>query len=346
MPVFVALSGVSSNKQGEAGKKGEVKEKKIGKVPYNDISYIPIQGQAAILKPVIDKVAITYVGSPDLGPVLVQNLLQEIEAGGHWKAQPWVNGSVPYKASAQLAIPLSGQTALIQVGPTKKGIAHTLRLEFNPTGLGKSGIAFLKGQLEALVLNGLSFTEVIGNGKVSRLDVAVDIVGVNLADLLVTVSTGGKQHWYISEGGKPETGYFGIKSGDKNAKWKAYNKRQQVKDTSVAPVQPAYGGLSHTRIEYGYAPGKPLSKLLNLTNRFADISVAYPQRPKGVKPYAWTFFIDSCSVRGETQALAMLPDDKIRKSYENALQASHKAFWRPEMIWKSWPRALSASGLL
>lgn len=346
MPVFVSLSGVSSNKQGEANEQGEVKGKKVGKVLFDKISYIPIPGQVAVLKPVIDKISITYVGSPDLEPVLVENLLQEIEAGGHWKAHAWMHGGVPYKASAQLAIPVDGQTALIQVGPTKKGVAHTLRVEFNPTGLGRPGIAFLKEQLEALVLNGLSFIDVIAKGKVSRLDVAVDIVGVNLADLLVTLSSGGKQHWYLSEGGKPETGYFGIKSGDKNAKWKVYNKRQQVKDTSVAPVQQAYGGLSHTRIEHGYTPGKPLSKLGNLNNRFADISVAYPQPPKGVKPYTWRFFIDSCSVRGEAEALAILPNEKTRKRYENALKASHAGFWRPDVMWQSWPWALSASGLL
>jgi hypothetical protein len=52
-----------------------------------------------------------------------------------------------------------------------------LRLESNPTALGAPGIAFLKTQLEALVLNGLNFADIIAKGNVTRVDIAVDIVG-------------------------------------------------------------------------------------------------------------------------------------------------------------------------
>jgi hypothetical protein len=71
-----------------------------------------------------------------------------------------------------------------------------------------------------------------------------------------------------------------------------------------------------------------------------------PKAPKGVKPYAWAFFIDSCSMRGQPAALAMLPDGKLRKSYQKALDGAHASFWRPGKIWESWPNAISDSGLL
>jgi hypothetical protein len=196
------------------------------------------------------------------------------------------------------------------------------------------------------VLDGLSFTDIIANGKVTRVDIAVDIVGAHLADLLTLVKSGGKQHWYLSAKGKPETGYYlGMKKGDTNAKWVTYNKRQQIKDSSSSAEQ-AYGGLSHTRIEYHAKPNKPFLALNTVTNPFNDISVAFPKAPKGVKPYAWTFFIDSCVRRGQSAALAMLPEGKLRNSYQKSLDAAHASFWRPGKIWEAWPVALLNSGVV
>src|SRR4051812_17804888 len=80
MPVFITLTGVPSNKQ-EGGGKGK---EKVAKVVFNKVSYVPIKSQVAVLKPIIDKISITYIGNPGLTDVLVQNLMHETEAGGHW----------------------------------------------------------------------------------------------------------------------------------------------------------------------------------------------------------------------------------------------------------------------
>jgi hypothetical protein len=196
------------------------------------------------------------------------------------------------------------------------------------------------------VLDGLSFTDIITNGKVTRVDVAVDIVGVHLADLLLSIESGGKHHWYYSEKGKPETGYLGIKKSDKNAKWITYNKRQQIKDSSGQSAEQAYGGLSHTRIEYHAMPNKPFPALNTVSNPFNEISLAFPKAPKGVKPHAWTFFLDSCARRGQPAALALLPEGKLRKTYQQAVDAGHASFWRPDKIWEAWPDALLNSGVV
>jgi hypothetical protein len=66
MPVLMTLTGVPSNKQ--EGGKGK---KKIGQVPINNISYIPIKERVAVLKPIIDKISITYkIADPDLKAAL------------------------------------------------------------------------------------------------------------------------------------------------------------------------------------------------------------------------------------------------------------------------------------
>jgi hypothetical protein len=105
-----------------------------------------------------------------------------------------------------------------------------------------------------------------------------------------------------------------------------------LKDKSASSTEQAYGGLSHTRIEYHYTTNKPFLELNTLKNPFNKISLAYPKAPKGVKPYARTFFIDSCVRRGQDAALAMLPDGKLRNSYQKSLDAAHVSFWRPGKI--------------
>ena len=116
MPIYATLTGVSSNKP-----EGKLK---IGKIPLQKISYLPVKGQVAVLKPIIDKISITYIGDPNLTPVLVQNLKQETEAGVCWQMAPWKNGPVLYQATADLVTPAGGSVARLQVGPKKKGLSY------------------------------------------------------------------------------------------------------------------------------------------------------------------------------------------------------------------------------
>jgi hypothetical protein len=57
---------------------------------------------------------------------------------------------------------------LIQAGPKKAGLNHDLRLEFNPSRLGVAGIAFLKAQLEGILVGALSFGHILSTGKITR----------------------------------------------------------------------------------------------------------------------------------------------------------------------------------
>ena len=350
MPVWLALKGVSSNKQKEIEESHKDKKSKIGKILHKNISYCPIVGRVAVLKPVVDKVSITYKmdgSDPTLMPALVEALLLEAEQKVHFKsAGQFQTGAVQYKASVKLVVPPDGEEVLVQAGPKKPGLAHDLRLEFNPSRLGPAGTAFLKKQLEAVLVDALDFSHVVATGTVTRLDIAVDVVGIRISDLDVRFLGEGKSHWYYSSIGQPETGYLGIKKSDKNAPWTAYNKRKQLKDTSSGGGEQLYGGLSHTRFEYHALPKKPVTDLKSVPNPFMQISVAHPIAPKGIKPYAWQFFLDACQRRGYEEALSLLPGGGLKKRYSKAMEAAHATFWRPNTIWAAWEEALSKSGLI
>ena len=344
MPVTFGLGGVPSNKPEKSGV--------IGKIDGKEVCYFPIPG-VAITKPFIDKIAITYkISDKDLTAVVIQNLLQETEQEqGHFtNAAQFKSGAASYKASVNLNAPPGDAQVLIQAGPKKPGVTHGLRLEFNPRRLGKLGIAFLKSQLESLVLDGLNFAKIIAEGTVTKLDIAVDLVGIRVDQLDVRFSGGGKSQWYHSEKGQAETGYFGIKQKKTTkqnlpAPFVSYNKRKEIKDKGTEGGKQLYGGLSHTRIEFHATPGKPFPKLAKLANPFNTISLAYPQAPNGIKPYAWAFFLDSCQRRGREAALDLLPAGQLRKRYRKALDKAHDTFWKPDQIWACWIESLLKSEL-
>jgi hypothetical protein len=345
MPVFFVLKGFSSNKHGDEEK---IQEKK-GTVGVTQICYIPIQNQVAVLNPFIDKISITYKISDNDGKrAIIEALMGAVEEKGPFTAAPtFKSGKTTYKASVHLIVPPHGHKVLIQVGPKKqKGLTHNFRMEFNPRALGVEGIAFLKSQLEDLVIGALSYGHILFHGTVTGIDIAVDLVGVRIDDLDIRIGPPGKSHWYFSSTGQAETGYLGMKKSG-NAPWKAYNKRKHLKEVGGGdPQEQLYGGLSHTRIEYHAKPMKPFVQLGKIGNPFASISLAYPRTPKGVKPHLWQFFLDACQRRGEKAALALMPEGPLRKRYAKTLQAAHEEFWKPKLIWNAWDKALVQSGLV
>jgi hypothetical protein len=351
MPVVVNLKGLPSNKQkiGDQGEKGE--GGKVGKVIVSDICYSPVPGRVAVLKPFIDKITIlSKIGDPIAKKALIQGFNGDAEDGGKYSsASTFKTGNVSYESSVLLAVPASGHRVLIQVGPKKKDTAHDLRLEFNPAALGEAGMAYLKYELENQVVGALDFKHIMETGSVSRVDIAVDVVGIRIDALDIRYLGKGKSHWYFSASGEPETGYYGISptpKGKKNAPFVTYNKRKQLKETGSSGDDELYNGLSHTRIEYHATPFKKFGQLKTIPNPFKEISLAYPRQPKGVSLHAWQFFMDACHRRGHQTAIARLPTENMKKRYNNALEAAHQRFWKPDLIWTQWLAVIEGSGLL
>jgi hypothetical protein len=58
------------------------------------------------------------------------------------------------------------------------------------------------------------------------------------------------------------------------------------------------------------------------------------------KPYMWSLFTDSVSVRGLPAALALLPSEK-RTAYRKHLKLFEHELWTPDEIWAKWPACLA-----
>lgn len=346
MPVYAHLNDPASNKQGNTG------SKKI-KLDCKRVSYSPLPN-VYILKPHIDKISITYkIADADLTDCIVESLLMKIEQEKslYASAKSFKAGTTVYQAAAILILPHNGSHALVQAKPKNKAPSHHLRLEFNPAALGSEGIAFLKAELEALQTEGLDASDIINNGLVTKVDIAVDILGAAIDALDVRYHGSGGCIWYYGEDGTAETGYYGHSYNQKtkknnNSPWKLYNKTVQIAKTG-ASYGPAYGQIPLSRIEYtATSLNKRLAKLATLTNPFFSVSLARAVPPPGAHPGLWQFFIDSCHQRGLDRALKLLPTQDLKNVFLTALNSAHSEFWRPHKIWSSWDEAIQTCGLL
>jgi hypothetical protein len=318
-------------------------------VAVGRISYQPIPGHIAVLKPIIDRVTLLYK-CPELGleKVLIQNLLMATESEpGFEKASSFGTSSTKYQAAVKFTT-AGGATVHLQAGPKLKNVQHDLRIEFNPAIFAPADAALFKAAFDELIPQtdwGLTYAGLLAAARVTRLDIAVDVVGARLDHLSLRVSKPGKQKWWIGEGGKHETVYFGITQHLNNAKWKSYNKRTELKDKGSSSQ---YGGLSHTRLEFTDTPNMSVNKLGKRPNPFVQVSLAYAAAypPAGVEQHNWEFFLDACLRRGEQSALAIIPHSTVREAYKQSLDKCHEAFWKPHEIWKAWPAALASCSML
>lgn len=314
-----------------------------------------------VLGPIIDKISITFdIKVTEDKEGIVDLFAASVAAGGAYsEASPSTKAKSHYAINALLTEPTSGQAILIQVGrkkkksnlktgtPQKPTVTQKklsfMRLEFNPDRLGPKGIAFLKKELGQHFLHQYSWKDVAGNGRVTRIDLAADLLYVRSDQLIYASASGGKSMVHYGASGALETAYLEKKS--KFAKVIIYNKRQEQKDKGL---QAGFGSINHTRIERHASTLLPLVKLQKLKNPFESLSIVSPL--KAVQPpeqqHHWLMFLDCCRLRGVSKALALLPTDELREKYKDALAKSDEGIWQPGKIWENWPKRLKKSGLL
>ena len=219
---------------------------------------------------------------------------------------------------------------------TGANIGQRVRLEFNPSKLGVAGLEHLQGILSSLISGG--WNEFVKHGRISRLDVAVDLIGVRMTKLkVVPPKAVVSQTWNSSKGklltyqwGKPKGSYTQI-----------YNKTAEMQARGVA-----VSGPQITRFERRLKQPacKTLMKLAELDNPFAGfvLTTTVPEAPDDGPAYVWPLFCDSVSVRGLHAALQLLPPHKspvYKKQFANAAPD----WWNPDAIWAQWPTVVEQS---
>lgn len=320
---------------------------KTGAIDVQLIAY-HVEGGITVLKPMLDKITLTYPVPSEQHQAIIDKLKSLAEVKGPYSKLILGSGHKfgrGYKLSVALSVPPASKRVVIQVAP--KNPAHRfMRLEFNPHKLGAEGMVFLKEQLGIILLNQHSWADIAASGRVTRMDVAVDIVNLPIDQMVIASDKQGKSHCYYSATGMLETAYLEITKDNESAKTKLYNKGEHLE---AQKREQKYGDKPHTRIEVRIDGTKfPVAKLWKLKNPLAHLFVTYPA-PSVLPPEAphhWRFFLDGLRVRGREAALSLLPTDTLKGEYEVALDACAKIIWRPDTLWTYWPTVLQGYGLL
>jgi hypothetical protein len=301
-----------------------------------------------VLKPKLDKLSVTFAIDCKDDQAGIKDLLFDVvkspEMGGDsaFVSAPKYKGS-PYQFHCDILVPDGKSKIFVAAIPKASSKAAFLRFEFNPDKLGPSGLAYFRSQLVNIFLDYYFYSDIAKKGKVTKLDIACDIIGIPISSLLFSTQKGGKSHIYYGDAGGVETVYLGIKK-KKPSKLKLYDKAQQLQDVEG---EADYGTTPHIRIEVTTNPMRSIVGLSKISkNPFLSLDVI---RLGGVTPpeeaHHWVMFGDSCRQRGQKRALGILPD-AVRPKYEAALAQAKGQLWKPDRLWNAWGETLAKSGLL
>jgi len=331
---------------------------------------VKANGQTALVSmPMLDKLSIHGVipasvyhqmGDGEIsGQAKLKSELSKLikdEASG---AKPTGGGEYGYaKGGAKpgeirLLLPLGPRPAwgFISLRPHEKTPEDLiLRIDWNPRKAGKEGI----GELFELLLGDLHFSthevaEWLATARISRMDIAVDILDVERCDLRARIAKERKVQTFTAPDTGLETSYH------KDAKTKQfpvmlYDKRQQYLDamTPVGGKAPKFGDRPHCRVErvwrFGGTSAPPLSGLADQSCRIDGFHVRW------LRDHATGPTRDEQRVAAAALSYlgAQRSAEVLDASFAPALKIIPKPdpdFWRPDILWALWPKSLEALGM-
>lgn len=231
-----------------------------------------------------------------------------------------------YKLSKVMLLANSPHRINTQFFPLDRDNHAFGRFEFNPWKLGEHGLLEFAANTEFLFYDGYEYIQ--EHAKVTRVDVAVDLHGVEVEEVQITMAHKANSQKYSFDG-ETQTIYAGSSKGQQ---FKAYNKLAQLKLKHDVPV---------TRLEYKLTPQILLHKLHTLPNPFKNVQIGNPpaKGPVGVEKWLWRAIRDSITLRGTTAALNGLPP-QLRQQVRETLKKHSVKWWNSDEVWKQWPQAV------
>src|SRR5665213_527466 len=284
---------------------------------------------------IIDKISLTIdITNPDHQKYVLGSLMDMSKPADHpfhqcgwasavnggYKAAPRVH--FPHPTPFGVNAPWTKRYALVQAGPKNAKGGH-VRLEWNPAGLTAAQSHHLFKQLEVFL--SIEATHLL-HGKVTRLDIAVDIPGMRPGD-------------YIWERPKSPLRRPVYKKGALETLYLGSTFKGQITIYDKA-VQQGNAGAKLTRIEARMRPNHQVYELHALKNPFASLK-AYALMKAALilsVPHRQALH-RAARAEGLDSAFADFPV-AVRGTYLSAVKASGAAFWKPVAYWVTWPGAL------
>jgi hypothetical protein len=306
----------------------------------------PTGYKVAVLKPKLDRLSVTYAVDDGAVRAAIRDHLSKLAACAGSVVTPWQKrrdwGSQKYDRAYALEV-APGRTVLVQCAPLTS-VDSLLRFEFNPNGIGPGAVKAFRESVPLLTAGHFDYPALAAQGKVTRLDIAVDLVNIDIEDLLIATPKLGVTKSYFGLSGKVETKYLNVNK--KGSRTYVYDRRALLDKLNAEGIGELseFGGAKYTRVEVRTEVGTPITAMAHMSNRLLkidlfDIEAAAPPE----QPHHWRLFQDSCRYRGLAGALALLPEG-VRSAYEAVIKST-EPLWRATELWGHWPAALKTSGL-
>lgn len=311
--------------------------------------------------PLPDRLSLVITIAPDIyGKKAPDNLsvAEWVKATGHYlQAEPFNTQctGTQYFATKQwfrhvtLAMGKRGSTVRFQFEEKTAKVPALFRLDFNPRKLGRKGFATLVGILNDP--NGpFRLEPIIEHARVTRIDIAIDLVGVQVDELLIRHKKQGIRSLYVGQDGVLETVY--IHRGKTKAKpsgnvvLTAYDRRRErLKRGKAAP----YGNADVTRIEITKLPKKPYNsfkKLADLADPYGDVMVGYAAEQISSTSHIWWQYVGLRRSKPHEQVIELLslaPD--TAKFFAKSYDVPDPNLVSGKASWDGWKQGLDKTGL-
>ena len=213
---FLATADTSSNKP----------EKFAVQAPAQAYWYErPTGYRVAVLKPKLDRLSVTFSVHDDAIKAAIRVHLSKLAAGAGSIVTPWQKrrdwGSQKYDRAYALKV-APGRTVLVQCAPLTSANS-LLRFEFNPNGIGPEAVKAFRESIPLLTAGHFDYQALATQGRVTRLDIAVDLVNIDIEDVLIATPKPGVTNSYFGLSGKAETKYLNVNK--KGSRMYVYDRR-------------------------------------------------------------------------------------------------------------------------
>jgi hypothetical protein len=217
---------------------------------------------------------------------------------------------------------------MIEAGARLPGIAG-LRIDFKPAKTGPSGLSDVITLLDLITpFGGHHF---ITNGTLTRYDIAIDLWGGSVDDVLVISKRSQKNGVYTDRNGCPETVYMGTPRSNRTV---AYTKVHKATRKQSLRIERRMKRRCKGHEWPAIADPFHVVQLVHTQTILPLLDGLIPQQ-----------FFDSVRIRGLNRVLATLPA-KQHKAIKAALKDPAQSLLpSTAQIWSGWHHLLEASGL-
>jgi hypothetical protein len=240
-------------------------------------------------------------------------------------------------------IDIDGVKFYLTAKPNSSSMAP-IRIEYNPSRLKSDTLQKLGELWSKADGSGIPLPALFSDARITRLDIAVDILNLWIADIYPHVENAKKVWMAIEPKTGIQTAYFHWTTNQKTfghqkqADLSIYDKRQQLEDTGT---DNPFEGVPYTRVELRLNKKCHPDKLAELPYPFEKIFLRRGIVNEPIMDQRiWSMFLDSMRFRGRENALKLLPEELLEGKIAKEKKYAPSDLITKETIWPHWQEAL------